>query len=358
LVEPADARDEIKLHGVETFDLPGGLTREYKFNAYAYREGRALARLVFTNPKTEEYLTVEVEFKFVAPETVGQIEFNTTCRQVATHPVAIFNPLPSPVVFKCEASSPDVRFSPQNFAVPPRSEATLDIVYQPILVGSGTATVKLKSAELGDYPYSVTYEAKPAGLEKAPIFKAPLGSTDTVQSFKFMHYARKPASYTARLEAAPGHKGPVGDFVVESKDIKAGAAGDQPVEVCVEIRFQPSQLGESRTMLVLTSPDGGDYKALLVGYAQPPKPQGPVVIMGGKPGEVEFSNPFEETVEFTIQVDNPSFIIGSRSIRVDGKKSQKISIQFKTDRGKQKGSLIITAPKVSTPWKYFLEGSP
>lgn len=28
-----------------------------------------------------------------------------------------------------------------------------------------------------------------------------------------------------------------------------------------EIRFQPSQLGESRTMLVLTSPDGGDYKA-------------------------------------------------------------------------------------------------
>lgn len=36
------------------------LPEEYKFNAYAYREGRALARLVFTNPKTEEYLTVEV----------------------------------------------------------------------------------------------------------------------------------------------------------------------------------------------------------------------------------------------------------------------------------------------------------
>jgi len=356
LVDPPDAGEEIKLHGVETFDLPPGLAKEYKFNVYAYREGHGLARLVFTNPKTEEYLTMEVDFKFVAPEKVGQIKFNTTCRQLAVHPIAIMNPLPSPVTFKCEASNPDIRFSPPDFAVPPNSEGSLDVVFRPILAGSGTATVRLVSKELGDYPYTVSYSIKPAGLEKAPIFKAPLGS-ETVQSFKFMHYARKPASYTAKVEAAPGHKGPVGDFVVESKAIQAAAAGDEPVEVAVDVRFVPSQLGEIRTLLVLNSPDGGDYKALLVGYTQPPQPQGPVTLQSGKAGEVEFTNPFEDASEFTLQVDNPSFIVGSRTIRVDGKKTTKIGLQFKSDK-KQKGCLIITAPKVGTPWKYFLEGAP
>jgi len=297
-----------------------------------------------------------VEFKFVPPDKVGQIKLSTACRQQAVHPISIMNPLPTAVAFKCEASIPEIRFSPADFVVPPNAEGSVDALFRPIHAGSGTATLKLSSKELGDYPYTVSYDAKPAGLEKAPVFKAPLGQ-ETVQTFKFMHYSKKPAVYAARIEAAPGHKSPAGDFVVETKEIKAPAAGDDPVEVSVDIRFQPSQLGEIRTLLVLSSPDGGDYKALLVGYTQPPQPQGPVVMQGAKPGEVEFTNPFQDAVEFTIQVDNPCFTVGSRTIRIDGKKASKIVISFKSDK-KQRGCLIINAPQVSTPWKYFLEGSP
>ena len=71
---------EIKLNGIGTFDaspsssrliacvlhealglglcaglyeVPAGQAKDYKFNVYAYREGAAVVRIVFTNPKTE-----------------------------------------------------------------------------------------------------------------------------------------------------------------------------------------------------------------------------------------------------------------------------------------------------------------
>jgi len=356
LIEPPDAREEIKLHGVETFDLPPGVLKEYKFNVYAYREGSAKAKVVFTNPKTGEFLTIEVAFKFVAPDMLQVIEFSTAVRQVASHPISVVNPLSTPVNFKCEASIPEIRFSPQDFVVPPNSEASVDVQFRPVLAGSGEATLKLSSAELGNYPYDVRYETKPAGLDKTIVFKAPLGSSETVQSFKFLHYAQKPAQYSASIESAPGHSSPASHFTVETKDIKANAATEEPVEVVVDIRFSPSQLGEMRALLVLTSPDGGDYKALLVGYTQPPQPQGPVIIQSGKSGNVDFQNPFEEAVQFNVQIDNPNFTVASRAFKLDGKKSAQITINFKSDKP-QGGRLIVSAPKVSNPWVYFLKGT-
>merc|ERR1719281_862072 len=101
------------------------------------------------------------------------------------------NPLSVPAAFKCEASLPELGFSPSNVSIPPNSEGAVEVNFRPVLVGTGEATLKLSSAELGDYPYMVKYEAIPAGLVKTIVFKAPLGSTNTVQSFKFLHYARK-----------------------------------------------------------------------------------------------------------------------------------------------------------------------
>jgi len=357
VIEPADAREEIKIHGVETFDLPPGASKEYKFNVYAYREGAAKARIVLTNQKTGEFLLYEASFKFIATDTLQVIELATACRQTATHAISVLNPLASPVSFKCEASLPEIRFSPVNFVVPPNAEGSVDVLFRPVLAGQGEATLKLSSAELGDYPYTVRYEASPAGLEKTIIFKAPLGSTDTVQSFRFLHYAHKPSQYAASIEAAPGHKGSVTDFIVETKDIKATAAAEEGVEVVVDIRFQASSLGEIRGLLVLSSPEGGDYKALLVGYTQPPQPQGPIDIVKGKDGKIDFNNPFEESVQFSVQVDNPNFVLNKRSFRVDAKKSESIVVQFKGDK-QQGGRLIVSAPtKVSTPWIFFLKGN-
>ena len=111
-----------------------------------------------------------------------------------------------------------------------------------------------------------------------------------------------------------------------------------------EVRFTPSELGEIRGLLVLTSPDGGEYKASwrshfsvsdraawrLRGFADGLRaapaatgtcrcPQGrpcgrtlgicPSRLVDadmidsreGKPTNVEFQNPFAEPVEFSLQ---------------------------------------------------------
>eukprot|EP00929_Paragymnodinium_shiwhaense_P012789 TRINITY_DN120685_c0_g1_i1.p1 TRINITY_DN120685_c0_g1~~TRINITY_DN120685_c0_g1_i1.p1 ORF type:complete len:3365 (+),score=726.60 TRINITY_DN120685_c0_g1_i1:1028-10096(+) len=355
LVEPADAAD-IKIQGAEAFDVPPGVAKDYRFSVYAYREGSGLARLTFTNPRTDEFLIVEVALKFVAPESLQTLELSAACRQTAVRPIAVANPLSVPVTFKCECSCPEIRCSPAQIVAAPSSEVSVDIIFRPVLPGSGETMLKLTSTELGNYPYTIKYEGKPAGLEKTIVFKAPLGSLDTMQTFRFLHYAKKPAQYTAAVEAAPGHKGPAGGFIVETKDIKAAAATDEGVEVNVDIRFQPSSLGEMRALLVLSSPDGGDYKALLVGYAQPPQPQGPIVISKGKPGAVDFVNPFDEAVQFNVQVDNPSFVVPNRSFKLDPKKNVSIGVNFQSDKA-QGGRLIVTSERISNPWTYFLKGT-
>jgi len=238
----------------------------------------------------------------------------------------------------------------------PSSESVVEVLFRPVLAGQGQATLRLSSTELGDYPYALHYEAKPAGLERTMVFKAPLGSTDHVQTIKFLHYAKKAASFTSKIEAAPGHRTPAQAFVVESKDIKAPAAPDDGVEVAVDVRFAPSSLGEIRSMLVLSSPDGGDYKALLVGHSQEPRPQGPIIIPNGKPGSADFYNPFDEAVEFTVQVDNAAFTIAAKTIKLNPRSNSAIAVQFKSDRA-QAARLIVSTPKVSTPWIFFLKGT-
>lgn len=44
-----------------------------------------------------------------------------------------------------------------------------------------------------------------------------------------------------------------------------------------------------------SAPECGEYKAAMVGYSQPPQPQGPFTV--SKSAKVEFKNPFRDTVE-------------------------------------------------------------
>ena len=141
------------------------------------------------------------------------------------------------------------------------------------------------------------------------------------------------------------------DFLPDVKEVKADGGAD--LELVVNVRFQPAQLGEIRALLVLRSPVG-EHKALLVGYAQPPQPQGPVDIAKGKPTNVDFQNPFLEPTEFSLQVDNPSFQLTQRGFKLDGKKSAPIAVSFTGDRAQQ-GRLLITASEVPVPWASRLQ---
>jgi len=291
---------------------------------------------------------------FVAAESLATINLEAACRQLARHKIAVANPLQTPARFSGTSTLSCIRFSPETLEVPPRSEKTIELLFRPLEEGEGQAEVTLKSEELGTYPYTVSWRASAAGLERALMLKAPLGGSK-VESFKFTHYAREPVSYTATIEAAPGYKGSSMDFLLETQEVKAPASNGEPVPVELGVRFQPSVLGECRGLLVIRGAGGGEYKALLTGFAQPPQPQGPILISNGKQGIVEFRNPFDKPTEFSLQVDNPAFMVPMRTQKIDPQKAVQISVNFKSDRP-QGGRLIVSCDKVSTPWVFFLKG--
>lgn len=353
--EPGTSQAQgISLQGVGTLDLPPGLEREYRFSVYAYHEGTALVRVNLTSQETGEFMNIEVKFDFFAAESLATIKLEAACRQVARHKIAVANPLMQPARFTGSASLPFFRFSPETLEVPPRSEKTMEIIYRPLEEGEGDAEVMLKSPELGTYPYTLNWRATPAGFERALVLKAPLGGS-VVENFKFLHYAKETVKYKAKVEAAPGQKGPGSDFFLESSEVTATGATGEPVPTELGVKFQPSMLGECRALLVISGPGGGEYKALLTGFAQPPQPQGPITMMNGKQGTVEFRNPFDKPTDFSLQVDNPCFMVPTRTQRIDPQKSVQISVNFKSDRP-QGGRLIISCDKVSTPWIFFLKG--
>eukprot|EP00397_Hematodinium_sp_SG-2012_P000030 GEMP01000030.1.p1 GENE.GEMP01000030.1~~GEMP01000030.1.p1 ORF type:complete len:4608 (+),score=1069.56 GEMP01000030.1:10-13833(+) len=362
MLEPAPDSEEakgIKIQGVETFDLPPSQKRDYKFNAYAYKEGtNCKLKLTFMSNKLaaiKEFLCVTVNFKFQEPKNLGTLVFDTSCRQNVRQQILLANPLSTPVTFACQSEHPDFMFSPDPLIVQPESEVLLEVNFRPVLEGDGESRLSLSSPSLGTYPYLAKYKVRPPALEKTLVFKVPLGQ-DVVEMFRFHHLAKKPATYTVKVDAAPGHK-EVRDFTVETKDIKAVAADKEPVEVSIGIRFAPSQQAECRALLCLSSPEGGEFRALLVGYAQAPQPQGPVVIQTGKQGTTNFRNPFHEAVEFFFRVDNSNFSVGSPPVqKLDPQKVVQINVNFKGD--KPMGSrLIVTCDLVTTPWIFFLKGT-
>ena len=46
----------------------------------------------------------------------------------------------------------------------------------------------------------------------------------------------------------------------------------------VDVRFEPTGLGERNGRLLLSPPAGGDFICILKGSAQPPRPQGPIEV--------------------------------------------------------------------------------
>jgi hypothetical protein len=48
--------------------------------------------------------------------------------------------------------------------------------------------------------------------------------------------------------------------------------------VSVDVRFEPTGLGERNGRLLLSSASAGEFICILKGSAQPPRPQGPIEV--------------------------------------------------------------------------------
>ena len=105
-------------------------------------------------------------------------------------------------------------------------------------------------------------------------FSVPLGSKQP-RPFKFTHYCQKPTTYTCRIEKLGAKQMDLDpkkkvenltDFeVIPAQKQQPACENYDGIETSVDIEFEPSTLAESRALLIISSPDAGEYQCMLYG---------------------------------------------------------------------------------------------
>jgi len=198
------------------------------------------------------------------------------------------------------------------------------------VAGTKETNLILKSDDLGDSVYSLTLKGLPSTTQRSMTFKTALGS-DIGRAFKFTHYLQKPTTYQCSIERLGAQKveTPTGkkqekkkdkkqqellDFSLESNTLQAPPAESYDgIEIQLNVKFEPSTLGESRAVLILSSPEAGEYQCMLYGASTFPQPKGPFKFGAGKAPPIEFKNPFFTAADYDIRIDNPSFSTSVKS---------------------------------------------
>ena len=86
--------------------------------------------------------------------------------------------------------------------------------------------------------------ATPAGPERALIFKTGLGNSQVLQA-RLINYSKTKVDYTSKTDS--------NDFHVEKNTQPATSGGVGGTEVTIEVTFEPSQLGDSKGTLIVSS---------------------------------------------------------------------------------------------------------
>ncbi|XP_069073573.1 hydrocephalus-inducing protein homolog [Pleurodeles waltl] len=355
MLKPERLDSTTTLKGLDYLDLPAASKRDYRLTFFSHKEGVFSSKITFRNESTQEYVFYLVTFKATPAGTISSIEMRTSARQSTSATVKVENPLAVPVTFTTECKVPEINLPP-HFTVPAQSEGSLMFEFQPLKACEVTGRLILQSAELGTFQYELNLKATPAKPEKTLYFRTPLGSNQ-ILSAKFTNYTRQKVEYICKTDNS--------DFHVE-KVINAAPGSQGGTEVNVEVTYEPIQLGESRAVLSISSPVGGEYTIPLIGTAVAPKPMGPIVIRAGSASSttIPFKNVFPQTTVFSFQVDNPAFSVKpSESIR--SKKVHYIPVSFEGNLSGSKapvtGKLTISCPRATGVgqgiyWVVYLKG--
>jgi hydrocephalus-inducing protein len=220
------------------------------------------------------------------------------------------------------------------------------------------------------YQYDLKLTSLPAGMERPLYFKVSLGSQQ-IQTFRFLSFSKQKTEYNCKIENP--------DFIVE-RTISSSAgrllinvATNGPIEMSVDVIYEPSRLGDTRAQLVVGSTTGGDFVCPLIGHCLSPKPQGPITIKTGVMASISFKNVYTSAAVFNCIVDNPAFIVKA-SETIPSKKTIALSIGYKQLQEKspsdkasndknlkatstKTGKLTIINPNTNISWVYYLRYS-
>ena len=349
VIQRGDEDASVLLRGTDSIDVPPNTERDYKINFYAHKEGTTKAKVTFKNEKTGEFQFYDVEFKVKEAGVLGTLALQTVVRESVVRTVSVSNPLAQPVTMQCTATSSSIVLEPR-VTVEAGAEVQLSVTYRPLLKAAGEkARLTLQCAELGVYTYDLVLTATERGSDGSLQFKTPFG-TSSSQTFRFVSYSKDKCDYKCSTDSA--------DFVVEPTTVAAsGSASVDGQELSCEVRFEPSNLGESRAKLTVTSDVGGLYVCNLQGICQAPKPQGPIEVRPGASAPVSIRNPRAEPLAFAFAVDNPAFKLSAQSAQAGPKASASVNVTFTQPAPGVAVSAKLTATAPGCPpWVYYLKG--
>lgn len=409
---------------------------------FAYTEGTTHATVRFLNEKTGESLLYLFTFVAAGIEVVQDAipPLSATVRQSLTHNLVISNPLETDATIASFACSNPAVFVQTPVVVPARSQGSVPLLFRPLVPQLEQAeTLSIVSPQLGEFKYRLVLSARAAstvaaataipaagagaegagagkpgarslkhsssssetlaaaaesksagavGVLAGPQHKALTDKTlkfstslgnETIQTFRFVSFATKATTYECKIEGK--------EFAVATpSNGKVAVAGAEPgarsegVPVAVEVRYEPSALGDVHDVLVVSSPEGGVYTCALHGHCDPPKPQGPVVLRLGASASLPFRNVLDVPETFTFAVDNAAFQLKSKSEKIARKAAVQIGISFKPAEKKaerkgagaaaaaepeaveevkpvETGRLIVSCPAIkNASWVFYLQG--
>ncbi|XP_025759455.1 hydrocephalus-inducing protein homolog isoform X1 [Oreochromis niloticus] len=353
IVKPDKPDATVSLRGIKFIDVPAHANRDYEMSFFTYTEGQFNTKVTFRNHETSEYLFYLVTFKATSPGVLSTIELVTPVRRAASATIQVENPLTTASCLTTDCKSRDI-IVPPHHTVPGQSKGVLPFEYKPLQAGESTARLTLFSSELGHFHYDLLLRALPPAPEKTVHFNALLGRSHTI-TVKFINYARFKTSYFCKTDYP--------DFIVD-KSVSVTPGFHAGSQASVDVCFEPSQLGEVKGQLSLSSGVGGEYIFPLHGLCLPPQSQGPFSIKSGGNIIIPFKNVFLQTTAFSFLVDNHHFTVkGGGSIK--SKEIQNIQVSFEAppdgSPGPWFGTLTISSQsseghKKPYSWVYYLKG--
>jgi hydrocephalus-inducing protein len=359
LIETESKDPSVSIKGAASIEVPGLLERELKLSFYAYKEGVTKSTVRFVNETTNEYLFYNVTFTSTKAGVLANLAMDAPVRQRVSSLVSIRNPLADAAeIARFECDSPDVHVA-LPLRIDPDSERSIEVWYRPLArVKKQTASLALFSPELGDFRYTLELSSSTVPNERTLRFDTSLGG-ESAQTFRFASFEQGATEFECKVSGS--------EFVVEQAKIKANGAarGSDGEQLSVELRYEPTNLGDVRDVLTITALNGkgsAEYRVPLYGHCDPPKPLGPIVIKSGANASIAFKNVFANAEEFSFSVDNPNFTVAKPKEKIDAKKSTQLSVSFKAPAGAVAGTqalmakLTVTCPNMP-PWLYYLRGA-
>jgi hydrocephalus-inducing protein len=351
---------------VDYVDVPPLGRLEYKYTFFSFKEGTFSGKIYFRNEQTNEFQYYNMTYNVKAPRVLQTLTFESIVRQKLYQSVNIENPLKVETKLSVKCNSKDI-IAPQELVIAASSVGRLDICYLPLIpsdTSKGTqyeeVELTFSNAELGLYPFKLLLKALPAGPEKNIHYNVSLGNSMT-QIIRFFNYSPVATEFSCKLES--------NDFTMQDmKVIKLQAGGSNGKEESIEVTYEPSQIGECRDKLVLSSKIGGDYTFLLYGHCTAPRPQGPFEInIPNGSTIITFKNVLNKKMDYKFSVDQENFVVKPENASLGSKQKIQITVSFRNSntagppvqQQRIYGKLTVTPKERAmsqVQWIYYLLG--